>query len=216
MLDEQALHGLWRGTLPLRGRWHWSSRFAPGLGAGVSTAARIAALGLQSRLARTPVTGMAKRLLASEGAVDPLMLAAPARHLWAPRQAESLECFDTAPRFDVLGAVMALPQRTDPSDLRFPDISDLVSAWRTADSPERAGLAAESAARTLRLRQGQEGAALAQTMAKLARDTSAMGWSIAHTGGLAALLFARGEEDLVQKAQAFRKIGARHVVWFGL
>ncbi|MEM6465525.1 MAG: propanediol utilization protein, partial [Pseudomonadota bacterium] len=136
--------------------------------------------------------------------------------LWAPRQAESLECFDTAPRFDVVGAVMAPPQRTEPADLRFPDVSDLVSAWRTADSPERAGLAAESATRTLHLRQGQAGAVLAQTMARLARDTGALGWSIAHTGGLAALLFARGEVDLDQKAQAFRKMGARHVVRFGL
>ncbi|MEO1550932.1 MAG: propanediol utilization protein [Pseudomonadota bacterium] len=217
VLSQTELADLWgHYHAPLSGRWVWRTRFAPALGTGVSSVARLAALRVLSRLRRVPLSGVEAALLACEGAVDPVTLPDPAQWLWAPRAARAMRRFDRAPRFEVLGATLLPPQRTDPSDLDFADISDLVARWAGAQDALRAELVAESARRSLAQRQGAAGVAFAAKMDALARDTGALGWSLAHTGGVAGLLFARGAGPLEQAHRALRAAGGRDPVRFRL
>src|SRR3989338_2044615 len=91
---------------------------------------------------------------ALEGATDPLMFPDPARLLWASRQGRVLAQLPPLPRFDIIGGFFGPPRRTDPADLHFSDISDLVAAWPAACAslPAIAQLASESARRCLALR----------------------------------------------------------------
>lgn len=156
----------------------------PGGGAGSSTAALVA-------LARwlgwdgAPET-LARACVSAEGASDPLMFAAPERLLFAPREGRVLRPLPALPRFDVLGGFLGDGQRTEAQDQDFPDITDLLADW-PGDLPRMAGLAAESARRTLAHR--GPGNDPTET---LARDLGALGWLIAHTGSARGLIFAPG------------------------
>lgn len=156
-----------------------------GAGAGASTACLVAAAwacgfdGTPERLARA--------CLAVEGASDPLMFAAPDRLLWASREARALADLPPVPRAEIVGGYWGAPQRTDPEDDDFPDIADLVTAWRDGgDLAMLAALASEAAQRA-DARRGP-----GDSMAELARDLGALGHTRAYTGAARALVFAPG------------------------
>ena len=93
-LERAAAAALWRafGAAP-RGRLLLRAGMPPGGGAGSSTAALIAAARLVAAALGAPppdAPRLARICLALEGATDPLMYAAPARLLWAPRTARAL------------------------------------------------------------------------------------------------------------------------------
>lgn len=193
--------------LPRRGRFALRLDMPPGGGAGASTAARVAlarAAGVQDpeRIARA--------CLASEGALDPLMFGAPARRLWASRQARTLAPLPPPPRFEVLGGFLGPLRRTDPHDSDFPDIADLAAAWPAAcaDAAAAAALAAESARRTLALRHPG-----GDPTEALARRFGALGFAIGHTGAARALLFAPGTLPEAARS-ALQEAGYRHILRF--
>ncbi len=156
-----------------------------GAGAGASTACLVAAAracgfdGAPERLARA--------CLAVEGASDPLMYPAPDRLLWASREGRVLAALPPVPRAEIVGGYWGASVATDPEDVDFPDISDLVTAWRGGgDLALLAGLASE-AARRADARRGP-----GDPVAGLARDLGALGHARAYTGAARALVFAPG------------------------
>ncbi|AWD21019.1 propanediol utilization protein [Fuscovulum blasticum] len=171
---------------PLRGRYVLRCTMPLGAGAGASTAARVALL---RAAGETDPLRIAAACLASEGASDPLMFDAPERLLWASREGHVLARGPALPRMAVIGGFFGPPRRTDPSDMAFPDITDLVQGWGAAsgDLPALARLASQSAARCLALRGPAE-----DPTAALALRLGALGWSAAHTGSARALLFGPG------------------------
>ena len=179
-----------------------------GLGTGVSTASLLAL----ARLARWrgPASVLARACLRAEGASDPLMSRNPERLLWASRQGRALARLPALPAYEVIGGFFGPPQVTDPSDSAFPDIADLVAAWRrTRDLAGFAALASLSARRCLDLR----GPAQDPTAA-LANSLGAPGWIIAHTGAARGLIFAPGRVP-DHAAQALRDAGLRGILQFG-
>ncbi|MFN4128344.1 MAG: propanediol utilization protein [Paracoccaceae bacterium] len=178
-----------------------------GLGTGVSTATLLAL----ARLARWrgPASVLARACLQAEGASDPLMSHNPARLLWASRQGRALARLPALPGHEVIGGFYGPPQVTDPNDSAFPDIADLVAAWRrTRELAGFAALAALSARRCLDLR----GPAQDPT-AGLAHRLGALGWTIAHTGAARGLIFAPGCVP-AHAAQALRDAGLRGILQF--
>lgn len=158
-----------------------------GTGAGVSTAVLVAIARLAGYAG--PPGPLARACMASEGASDPLMFSQPERLLWASRRGEILADLPALPELEILGGFFGPPQRTDPADTRFPDVSDLVEDWMHAegDGARIAALASESGRRTLALRGPAD-----DPTERLARETGALGWAIAHTGAARALVFAPG------------------------
>lgn len=180
-----------------------------GGGAGVSTAARVALLRLGGM---ADGAELAATCHAVEGATDPLMFPDPARILWASREGRVLGRMPPLPRFDIIGGFWGPPRPTDPDDLHFSDISDLVAAWPAAcgNLPELARLASESARRCLALR----GPADDPTPALAAR-LGALGFTMAHTGSARGLIFAAG--SVPEEAQAdLRAAGFSTITRFGL
>lgn len=178
-----------------------------GLGTGVSSASLLAL----ARLARWrgPASVLARVCLRAEGASDPLMSHNPARLLWASRQGRALARLPVLPAHEVIGGFYGAPQITDPTDNAFPDIADLVAAWRgTRALAGFAALAAMSARRCLDLR----GPARDPT-AGLAEKLGALGWTIAHTGAARGLIFAPGQVP-DHAAQALRDAGLRGILQF--
>ncbi|SOB99214.1 propanediol utilization protein [Rhodobacter maris] len=158
----------------------------PGLGTGVSTAALLA-LARLAGLERPPAD-LAAACIATEGASDPLMFAAPDRLLWASRQGRALAALPPLPRHEILGGFDGPPTRTEAEDDAFPDILDLAQRWQAgATLAELAALASESAARSSRLR----GPGAESAPALVAR-LGALGWMRAHTGAARGLIFAPG------------------------
>ncbi len=156
----------------------------PGGGAGMSTAALVAlARALGANEAR-----IAAACLAVEGATDPLMLNRPDAVLWAPREARALRPLRPPPAAEIVGGLWGAPCRTDPDDLVFAPIDDLVAAW--AAGPDLAGaarLATHSAERTTAMRGPGD-----DPTAEIARGLGALGIARAHTGPARALIFAPG------------------------
>lgn len=179
----------------------------PGGGAGASTAARVAlarAAGIHDPVA------IATACLASEGAVDPLMLRDPGRLLWASREGRVLARLPALPRMEIVAGFFGPMRRTDPRDAGFPDIADLLAAWpdACADVTKVAGLASESARRTFALR-GPSG----DPIEALATETRALGFAIAHTGAARGLIFAPGTVPETAY-MALRAAGFRHIFRF--
>ena len=154
----------------------------PGGGAGMSTAALVAlARASGADEARIPAA-----CLAAEGATDPLMLDHPDAVLWAPREARALGALPPPPAAEIVGGFWGPPCQTDPDDLAFAPIDDLVAAWAGGpDLAEAAGLATQSAERTTAMRGPGD-----DPTATLARGLGALGMARAHTGPARALIFA--------------------------
>ncbi|MGP6085450.1 propanediol utilization protein [Antarctobacter jejuensis] len=190
--------------LPPVGRFDLFPSLPPGGGAGMSTAALVAL----ARLAGADEDGIARACLSAEGASDPLMHPHPDRLLWAPRRAEVIRPLDPVPPCDLLGGFWGPPQRTDPQDTAFPDVSDLVSAWCGADLAERARLASLSAERCTELRGPSD-----DPMPRLAITLGALGHARAHTGPARVLIFPPGGIPVGAEAQ-FAKAGLTEVFRF--
>ncbi|MBK5934193.1 threonine kinase [Rhodovulum imhoffii] len=205
LADLRALFARALGTAPF-GRARLSCTMPPGGGAGASTAARLALL----RCLRPNLQNEAGLCLSLEGATDPLMIEAPERTLWAPRAARAVASLPPLPAFDVLGGFAGPGQRTDPSDSRFADISDLVIRWKTGpDRAALADLATESARRNHALRGGADPA----PVLALGRRMGALGLASAHTGAAQALLFAPGTIPPEARA-AMQDAGLSHITRF--
>lgn len=197
-----------------RGRATIAADMPPGGGAGSSTAARLALLAAAARSAgcEAPSPETAARLcLAQEGATDPLMFAAPAERLWAPREARALAPLPALPGMVVVGGFLGPGRRTDARDLDFADVADLVAAWPEAagrgDLAALAALAEESARRNQARRGGPDDAPLRAA----ARAHGALGIAAAHTGSARALIFAPGAGDPTAAARALEAAGLARV-----
>lgn len=191
--------------LAARGRIAIATDLPPGGGAGMSTAALVAL----ARAAGAEEARIAAACLAAEGAVDPLMCAAPDAMLWAPRAAEARGALPPPPRATILGGFYGLPERTDPADIRFPPVDDLIAAWAGApDLSGAAAIASASAARTTSLR-GPAG----DPTAALAAHLGALGWARAHTGSARALIFPPGAAPAGAEA-VLAAAGFGHVLRF--
>ncbi|MCT4556278.1 MAG: propanediol utilization protein [Pelagimonas sp.] len=194
-------------NLPESGHFHLIPDLPVGGGGGMSTAALVAL----ARLAGCDGTALnlARACIAVEGASDPLMLPVPEAVLWASRRGDILQDMPVPPRCSVLGGFWGAPQRTDASDRRFADISDLVAQWqRASDLKDFAQLASQSAARAAALRD-----AAPCPMADLARDLGALGHVRAHTGSARGLIFASGSVP-AGAASVLQQAGLRQVVQF--
>lgn len=188
-----------------RGHVRLRADLLPGGGAGMSTAALVAL----ARAAGAAEDRIAEACLAVEGATDPLMLARPDGVLWAPRDARPLREVPLPPEAEIVGGFWGPPCRTDPQDLAFPHMDDLVAAW--AEGPqlaEAARLASLSAERTTALRGPQDDPTPA-----IARRLGASGHARAHTGSARALIFAPGEAP-AEAETTLTEAGLTHVLRF--
>ena len=95
------------------------------------------------------------------------------------------------PACDILGGFWGAPERTNPEDEAFDDITDLVELWKVAagngDLAECAMLAAASAQRCSQRRSDAR-----DPTSELARALGALGHVRAHTGSARGLIFPRG------------------------
>ena len=187
------------------GRFVLRASMPPGGGAGASTAALVAL----ARAARRDGPGLAAACLAAEGATDPLMEPDPQCVLWAPRAARGLARLAPLPRVEIVGGFLGAPQRTEPADMRFPDVADLVEAVQRAGSAAAlARIATRSAERCTALRGPAD-----DPTPRLARALGALGHLRAHTGSARGLIFAPGTIPDHAEA-ALREAGLARVLRF--
>ncbi len=189
--DLRRLCDLARLSDPV-GRLFAQTTHAPGLGTGVSTSIRLAFLRLLGSHRLSPADE-AEILLKCEGASDPLMHPRPETHLWASRAAQTLRRLPPVNGIEVVGGIIAPPCATDPEDSNFADISDLIDLWPDAvtsgDMHAIGALTTQSAFRNAQHRGGPDLSGLMQA----ANATNAAGILLAHTGGLAGLIYASGQ-----------------------
>ena len=163
------------------------STIAVRAGLGASTASILSVLKALSGDTLS-VDQTAKICVEIEGATDPLMHDQFDCLLWASRSATLVERLPAPPKFEIVGGLWGQGLATDPTDLNFPDISDLVEAWRDAvahGSHEKiARLTTESAGRTTTLRGPQD-----DPSQEIARELGALGYVRAHTGSARGFLF---------------------------
>lgn len=161
------------------------STVPPGIGAGASTA-YLVARAYQSGYAGRP-EDLANACVCVEGASDPLMFSEPDSLLWASRLARVLTSMRPPPRAQIVGGQLGAPCRTDPDDIDFPDITDLVTAWREAKYlQDFAIIASACAERFAKYKEHWD------PMADLARDLGALGHVRAYTGSARGLVFPPG------------------------
>ena len=208
--EERAVKLLSLLGLSISGRLGFAAEMPPGGGAGVSTAALVALAGLAGWQGEP--MALARACIAVEGASDPLMLPLPSQTLWASRHGDILATLPLPPEMEVIGGFFGPPRRTDPRDMDFPDIADLIPQWQDGcaarDLPRIAALASLSASRTLAHRGAQS-----DPIASLAADLGALGYVIAHTGAARGLIFAPGE--VPQHASvALQAAGLRGILQF--
>ena len=214
LLDRTTLAAIWRRFRAVpRGGLHLAADMPPGGGAGSSTAALVAAARLAAAALGGPAPDagrLALLCLGLEGATDPLMHDRPARLLWAPRAARVLAAVPPPPPLALVGGFLGPGERTDPGDLDFADIADLVAAWAPAagrgDLAALAAVASESARRNAARRGGAPLAALEAAAARL----GALGLVVAHTGSARGLIFAPGRATPEAEA-ALRAMGMHGV-----
>jgi uncharacterized protein involved in propanediol utilization len=154
---------------------------------------------------------LARACVAVEGASDPLMFTFPDRLLWASRRGTVLRALPPPPLAEILGGFLGEPMLTDPSDVDFADVSDLLDDWERAagagDLARAAAVATDSARRNRDRRGGSD------VLEDLARELGALGTVAAHTGSSRGLIFAPG--DIPAGAEeALRAAGLRHPLRF--
>lgn len=152
---------------------------------------------------------IAAACLAVEGATDPLMLASPDGVLWAPRSARALAPVPLPPAAEIVGGFWGPPCATDPNDLAFPVVDDLVDIWKEGPSlSEAARLATLSHERTTELR-GPKG----DPTVDIAQRLGALGVARAHTGSARSVIFAPGTVPSFAE-HAMRNAGYTSVIRF--
>ena len=180
----------------------------PGAGTGISTASLIAAALLHGW--QGPAGRLMAACVAEEGASDPLAFTHPERLLWASREGRILQQLPALPAHEIVGGYFGLPRSTDPADMDFPDVSDIVADWERANRLHTfAELASESARRCLRMR-GPAG----DPTEGLARHLGAAGFLMAHTGSARGLIFPKGEVP-PDAASALEAAGVVGILKFG-
>lgn len=210
MPEDRAIKLLALLKLTIAGQISFAAEMPPGGGAGVSTAALVAL----ARLAgwQGDAMALARGCIAVEGASDPLMLPLPSQTLWASRRGEVLASLPPPPAMEIVGGFFGPPRRTDPQDMDFPDIADLIPWWQAAcaagDLRRVADLASQSASRTLAQRGAQS-----DPIASLAAGLGALGSVIAHTGAARGLIFAPGAVP-ADAGQKLQQAGLRGIVQF--
>lgn len=206
IVDSARLRALLRVLdAPVTGRFSAQIAMPVGAGAGASTAALLAVARLVAPDLGTLQTETLCHQL--EGASDPLLRPNAERLLWASRQAKAVAQLENPPPLVAVGGFHGAARRTDPKDLNFPDISDLIAAWPMACSSPLAfaDLVTQSAKRTLDRRGGD-----ARALRTLAERLGAIGFAIAHTGSACAFLYPpehRAEPTLA----ALADLGWRHL-----
>lgn len=180
----------------------------PGAGTGISTATLIAAARLHGW--EGPPERLMAACVAHEGASDPLAFPHPERLLWASREGRILQEMPALPPHDLVGGYFGASRPTDPEDMDFLGVSDLVEDWKNARGLwEFAGLASESARRCLRKRGPAD-----DPTEHLTRSLGALGFVIAHTGSARGLIFPKGEVP-PDAACALEAAGLAGVLQFG-
>ena len=212
-LDRDQVHALLACLQdPPTGTASVQADMIAGGGAGASTAARVALI--RAATGQKDPDRERDICLRLEGATDPLMHTDPASLLWASRTGEIVQHLPAPPVFDVLGGYLGAPERTDPADTRFADISDLIPRWTAAcqagDTAQTAALATESARRNA----AHRGAEPLDTLLDIARSTGALGLASAHTGSARALLFDPGAGDVPVANKALAALGATNLIRF--
>ncbi|MTH79758.1 hypothetical protein GL286_18765 [Paracoccus aestuariivivens] len=199
MLTDQGIEQLFC-RLPLKtGSYSLTAEMPPGGGAGASTAALVA-LARAAGLCSNDHEQLVQVCLTIEGASDPLALPEPDALLWASRQGEVVDHLPPPPMAEIVGGFWGDPLRTDPLDLSFADVTDLVREWRNGpDIGCAAKIASQSALRCTALRGPFD-----DPTADLARELGALGHVRAHTGSARGLIFRPGEAlpDTEAKLQA--------------
>lgn len=177
-----------------------ASNIPPGCGAGASSAT-LTALALGAGFSGPPMV-LARACLELEGATDPLMWPTPDSLIWASRSAHIVAFVPPPPPCVIIGGYWGAPERTDPADTAFPDISDLIAPWQAAaeagDLPGLCRLASLSAQRCTELRGPED------PMTDLARDLGALGQVRAHTGSARGLVFPPGMAPCAAEAELQR------------
>ncbi len=166
------------------GRFRLVANMPPGGGAGASTAALLAL----AEAAGCHVADLAQSCVAVEGASDPLMLPRPDAVLWAPREGRVVAPLRPLPCAEIVAGFWGPPIATDPADMRFPDVADLIEALEGMTTlKDLAEIATASATRCTALRGPQDDPTEA-----LAMDLGALGHLRAHTGSARGLIFIPG------------------------
>lgn len=180
----------------------------PGAGTGISTARLIAAARLHGW--QGPAGRLMTACVAEEGASDPLVFAHPERLLWASREGRVLQRMPAIPAHEVVGGYFGAPRPTDPADMDFPDVSDIVADWQGASKLHAfAELASESARRCLQARGPAD-----DPTEGLSEDLGALGFIMAHTGSARGLIFPKGGVP-PDAAPALEAAGITGVLQFG-
>lgn len=176
-------------NLPISGCFTIDHDMPAGGGAGASTGALLGVLAAAG--CDAPPADLARSCVAIEGASDPIMFPHPDEMLWASRRAEIVQQIGAIPECEIVGGFLPYTERTEPEDLQFPDISDLVPEWERAiacgDLPALADLASISAERTTTLRGPEK-----DITPVLRKSLGALGHIRAHTGSARGLVFERG------------------------
>lgn len=192
-----------------QGRFTLHRQMESGAGCGSSTATLLAlARAAGSDLAPD---AMARVLWQIEGASDPLMFSASERLLWASREGRVLARLPAVPKMRVIAGLAGDPQRTDPTDTDFADISDLVAAWQHGGD---AGHFAELSTRCAMRHLSHRGITGDRTEA-LAQNADALGFAIAYTGSARALLLP-SDHDPQALRPMLRAAGWRRIIDFTL
>jgi len=187
---ERALALLHELGCASNGSYSATTNIEAGAGLGASTASLLA-FAKASGATDLSIDQISKALVAVEGASDPLMYPDFDRLLWASREARILERLAPPPKFEILGGCWGNPSKTDPKDQNFPDVSDLVDAWKTAtlsgEVKRVAEISTESHHRTTALRNRA-----AEPTDAILNDLGALGVLRAHTGSARGFLFKPG------------------------
>lgn len=187
------------------GHYRLCATMPPGGGAGASTAALVAL----ARAAQGDPDKLVAACLAVEGASDPLMLPHPDRVVWASRAGQVLAALAPLPRAEIIGGFWGPPVATDPTDMAFPDVADLVARLSQApDLPELARIATLSAQRCTALRGPSD-----DPTESVAHRLGALGVLRAHTGSARGLIFAPGQVPAVAD-RVLQQAGFQQVIRF--
>lgn len=202
------------GRSAIGGRLELRMAPPPLIGAGASTLAALTAIRAvgDAFSAGFAAQDEAALCLVAEGASDPLMHAAPARLLWAPREGRILMRLPPPPAMRVVGAVAGPGRRTDPLDLDFAALDDFLALYRAGAAAGRLDLVGRAATLSAEANQRVRPTPQWRALGELARECGAAGIAVAHTGSTVALLFAPGERDAqARAADALATLGLRRV-----
>ncbi|MDD9923266.1 MAG: propanediol utilization protein [Boseongicola sp.] len=156
-----------------------------GSGCGASTASLLALAKWAGAVASAD--RLARACVAAEGASDPLMFDTPENLLWASRKGEIVDRLPSLPDYEIIGGFWGAPTQTDPGSDAFPDIEDLVAAWKQAKSlEEHAVLASQSASRLDAATRNPP------PISDICRRLGAVGHIRAHTGNARGFVFHPG------------------------